>query len=247
MTQINYIQETRRDDILSDAVAKKTPVVLTRKGADGWMVTKSCFVDLRPGRSGLVIERPANCGPTDWPALTNGELIGVAFRRGHKKCLFSAVVIDVNPDSDATTFAVRWPENLQEMQRRVYQRAVPPPGRSIPVRIESTPVCDGQLEDLSAGGIRIRCASNPGLRDGQSVRLALALRPKKPAILFDATFRHCQATADGAWSLGLQFVGLETSRQGQQQLVNLARMVTDFQRAQSRRRTTPLRSNRHAR
>lgn len=251
MTQVHYIQETRRDDILADAVSKKTQLNLTRKGGDGWVVAKSRFVGHCSNPAGLLIELPANRDETAWPVLTVGEFIGVAFRRGHKKCLFSAPVIQtqtpVEGRDKSRAFAVRWPEELQEMQRRVYQRAAPPPGRTIHVRIESEPACTGPLEDISAGGVRMRCSTKPDLRDGQSVRVAVALRAKKPEMVLDATFRHCQATADGAWSLGFQFVGLETTHQGQQQLVNLARVVTDFQRAHSRRRAAPLRSDRHAR
>ena len=193
-----------------------------------------------------------------WPTPVAGELFGVAFRRGHKKCLFNAVVVDVGEHSagDATQsgFAVRWPGDVQELQRRVYQRACPPAGRRLEVRVvpggtptDEQQAFNGAMEDLSAGGMRIRCPNDPDLETRQAAKIAFALGPRRSELTVDGTFRHSEATADGEWSLGFQFVGLETSPEGQELLVRIARIVTDFQRAAARQRQPRLRSRRHNR
>ena len=74
-----------------------------------------------------------------------------------------------------------------------------------------------------------------------------ALGPQRGELTVDGTFRHRELAPDGAWSLGFQFVGLETSPEGQELLVRIARIVTDFQRAAARRRQPRLRSRRYTR
>ena len=52
-----------------------------------------------------------------------GEHVGVAFRRGHKKCVFTSVVLerqeyDRNSDAPVPALTLSWPESMQELQRR---------------------------------------------------------------------------------------------------------------------------------
>jgi hypothetical protein len=103
------------------------------------------------------------------------------------------------------------------------------------------------MEDLSAGGIRIRCPNDLDLEAGQAAKIAFALGPQRGELTVDGTFRHRELAPDGEWSLGFQFVGLETSPEGQELLVRIARIVTDFQRAAARRRQPRLRSRRYTR
>ncbi len=258
MSQILYINEARRDEILVDAASKQLPVVLTRRATTGWLTAKTRFSGLNEPNGQLFIECPPELDNRAWPQPTAGELLGVTFRRGHKKCLFNAEVVEAAtpPSSEPAGegFAVRWPADMQELQRRVYQRACPPPARLVKVGI--TPAggrhgrpatITGIMEDLSAGGIRVRCARDPGLTPGQDTRLTFGLGARGTQMDVDATFRHCEEAAHGHRSLGFQFVGLETSRDGQELLVRLSRIVTDFQRAAARRKPGRLRSRRPAR
>ena len=256
MSQVLYVNDTRRDEIIADVGRRRTPVVVTRHADSGWDTFKSRFLGCSAQNRRVYLEQPTGGGQESNQPLASGELLGVAFRRGHKKCLFNTVVRSgtgrpAEASSGAGEFAVGWPENLQELQRRVYQRACPPPGRSIKVRFWSTRhasnqdrPCSGVIEDLSAGGLRVRCADDNGLQMGDNLKIAFSLRSRGPQFLLDGTLRHCESKPDGTVSLGFRFLALETSRDGQEMLLGLARTVTDFQRAALRRRPVRLRSRR---
>lgn len=254
MSQVLYVNDRRRDAIIADAARRRTPVVLTRQEGGGWKTYKARLLGCSEQDRQVYIEQPA--GGSGGPGLAplSGELLGVAFRRGHKKCLFNAVVRRCPEDQTGGSlwaFAVEWPEDMQELQRRVYQRACPPPERSIQVRFwvgapGSAPERGfvGVMQDLSAGGVRVRCTKDDGLRVGDNVKITFTLRSCEPEFRLEGVFRHCQSMPDGACSLGFQFLGLETSRDGHETLVRLARTVTDLQRAAVRRCRPRLRPTR---
>jgi hypothetical protein len=248
------MSQTRRDEIIADAARRRTPVVLTRHDdGGGWKTYKSRFLGCSERARHLYIEQPGGWGEGPGPTPERGELLGVAFRRGHKKCLFNAMVRSCPGDGPGGAphsqgFAIGWPDELQELQRRVYQRACPPPDRSIKARFWADPPATGPerarvgiLQDLSAGGMRVRCADDAGLEMGDNVKIAFALRSREPRFVLDALYRHCEPNSDGTCSLGFQFLGLETSREGHETLARLARTVTTFQRAAIRRRYGHLR------
>jgi len=247
MNYVKYICATLRDEILQQMAVKQTPVVLTRQGANGWVVAKSRFAGADVEQGWLSLEAPlAENEADEWAIPLAGELLGVSFRRGHKKYVFNALVcapevLQLPDKCRRQMIFVRWPENVQELQRRVYQRACPPPGRKIKVTIQTTEAdsrmrttISGILEDLSAGGMRVLCEHPVELE--RNVKLSFALRSRGDSFSLDGTFRHCQATDRGDYSVGFQFVGMETSPQGHELLHHIARVVTDFQRAAMRRR-----------
>jgi len=294
MTPTMLVSESRRDEIITDAVRRLTPLVVTRQEPTGWRTYKSQFSGCNAADRCLFIDPlTSEEGETSAPPLP-GELLGIAFRRGHKKCLFQAMVraVPVSPSvpGDLRGSTVSWPDRLQELQRRVYQRASPPPDRTIRVRFRTTTVAPtegtsgdktggtttggmangtplamtaatvhpgasgatvtanadaieraGVMEDLSAGGIRVRCARADGLRVGDNVVVSFSLRSRDPQFDISAAYRHCEPRDDGGYSLGFQFLGLESSSEGQRTLARLARAVTDFQRAALRTRRPRLR------
>jgi c-di-GMP-binding flagellar brake protein YcgR len=136
-----------------------------------------------------------------------------------------------------TAFSVSWPDEIQEVQRRAYQRATPPAGHAIAVRFWNSVTGpdgpqrrSGVMEDLSAGGLRVRTSEAYGLNEGDTVQVSFSVRSRGPAFVLDANFRHREQAPEGQWLLGFQFVGLESSRQGQQTLGELVKTVTGFQR-----------------
>jgi len=240
MSQVLLVNRMRKDEIIIDAARRGTQVILTRHDDLGWQVCKSRFVGCDEDRQRLYIARPPGGRAAAWADPLTGELVGVTFRRGHKKCLFNASVTGFEEQGGAR-LEVGWPEQLQELQRRAFQRAAPPPGRQIKVHFQrkdgvgEDEVRVGVLEDLSAGGIRVRSAAGGDLRADDTVRLTFALRRHGPQLTLDGIFRHRESRREGPCSLGFQFVGLETSAEGQDTLAAIARVVADFQRAGLRR------------
>ncbi len=165
MTTDTTLAENRTDEILVGMVSRRAPIVVSHRTPLGWRVCHARFtgadLEARTIQAALATRgsQPAQ------PQLKPGNEVGVTFRRAHKKCSFSTVVLESRPD-EAEQLVLRWPEHLQELHRRVFERTAPPPGKIIPVTfwkladaIGGIPSADdrltGVLEDLSVGGIRI--------------------------------------------------------------------------------------------
>ena len=242
MSQILFVNQQRRNEILADAARSQERVVLTRQDEIGWRTCKSHFLGCNEHDQRLYIAAPAAAGQPTGFTVQPGDLLGVAFRRGHKKCLFNTKVTEIS-DDPSHGLEIHWPEELQELQRRAYQRVSPPPDRHIKVHFwnaaagpENDRPRTGTIEDLSAGGMRISSDDHEGLHPGDALRVTFDLRARGPELSLDAVFRHRESRPNSACSLGLQFVGLETTREGQDTLAKIACVVIDFQRASTRHR-----------
>jgi len=142
---------------------------------------------------------------------------------------------------------LRWPSQVQQLQRRVFERSTPPPGTIIAVRFWRAQPADqrasderdvryGQLEDLSAGGMRIKLARPADIEAGALYCCTFSPKQGKPPFFVDAVLRHREAAEQNRASLGFQFVGLEATADGRRTLDRLARLVSYFQRATARAR-----------
>ncbi len=242
MDRMQYVEPTRRDEILAEAIEKTTPVVVTSRTGTDWVTHRSHFLAAPGLQQHLLIAGPLTTENGALTTLTRGEQIGVSFRRGHKKCMFGSVVEDLQEYPQGVV--VEWPEQLQEFQRRVYHRSTPPRGVTIEIRYwladahehaAPTPppedACHGTLTDLSVGGARIETQANPSLRIGQTVVCHFVHRRGAPPMSLEAKCRHRQREPNGTESLGLQFVGLEATPGGRKRLVRLAQIVSEFQRS----------------
>ena len=57
MSQVLYINETRRDEIIAEAALKQTPVVITRRSRAGWRTAKARFQGLHRYRDAARLRR----------------------------------------------------------------------------------------------------------------------------------------------------------------------------------------------
>jgi len=261
-----FVDTRRRDQIIGLAADRHLAVVLTHYGSAGWQTCRSRFLDCRIDEQRIFIEPPTG-DASEMTSLSVGEQIGVSFRRGRTKCLFTTVVTGCGQAADdraesVDTVTLRWPENLQEMQRRAYERVSPPrqehievaywpiayqtdappasrtprsmvrPTKTNTANAETPPNArSGKLENLSAGGLSLTVEGKPAMASGDNVRCSFRPAPKTEILTFDSRVRHIAQTDRNRWSLGLQFVGLETSTEGQCRLAQLAIIVTRFRRA----------------
>lgn len=250
MEKLMNIQDDRKNEIIKSAIEKNALCVITRSGADGWQTFKSKIVSGTP-HDRIALQSPVDTVGDDQPAFFAGQRLGISFRRGHKKCMFASIVLshgqtEVNGES-MLVLEAQWPQELQELQRRVYYR-VQPPGRMVRVRFwkggvsaranagESVETFTGALLDLSAGGMRVTTTdvAPDTFVEGESVGCSFIPKPRAETVVLDCVFRHFQIQEDGAVSLGFQFVGMETTERGRAILSDLAGIVTDYQREQAR-------------
>jgi hypothetical protein len=238
MSTRHFVRE-QQDQILLDSIRQQRQVVITQNTPSGWRTYKAAFLCGSPESSDLSL-RIEDC-PDELSAKppAAGSRIGCTFRLGHKKCMFSAETRLMRFHGDCADMTVGWPEQIQQLQRRAYERAAPPHGTVIAVRFwregaeaagEARIVRHGQLEDISCGGVRIKVPDPSVAVMGASYKCVFTPRPGKPALVLDTILRHREAVDRGRASLGFQFVGLETTPERLRTLDRLARLVRHFQR-----------------
>jgi hypothetical protein len=245
MSTTQTIGRERHDQVLEDAVAQERPLVLTYNSDAGWRTFKAAFVSGRAGPSGILVKLEPAADGVVGNLPTAGDTLGGTFRLGHKKCMFSTVLLSVQRQGEDILWAIRRPEQLQQLQRRAYERAAPPKGSVIAVRFwreaaggdastDARNVRHGQLEDISAGGMRIKVADPKDMSLDRTYRCVFTPRPGKPSLVLDAVLRHREAVDQGRASLGFQFVGMEATPEGLRLLDRLVRIVNHFQRSNAR-------------
>jgi len=255
LSQELCVEEARRDEILRRAVRDRVPVVISRFNYEGWSCFHSRFVEALRGEELLVFEAARGEDGRAAETLRTGERIGVSFKRGRTKCLLTSTVASgefADPTSGtASRLALRWPDQLQVMQRRLYERVPPPAGTPVSVRVwpcdwtpnpdpmasprrpwsgEWTGV-DGDLENLSAGGIGVHVRDETLWRTGDTLRCGFTPLGGPDQMHLDIRLRHIVPHADGGYSLGFQFLGLDSSTTGHCRLAQLASVVSQYRRA----------------
>ncbi len=246
MAGTQSIKGPRCDRLIEEAVSARSRVVLTHQTPQGWQTYKAGFVSGSKEARTLEMKLHGCAGARSESLAVQGGTWGVTFRTGHMKCMFSAAAAaEHRPTPDGLLLTLTWPQELHRLQRRVFQRVVPPKEAVIAVRFwretgasptaaREPVVRHGQLEDLSAGGMRIQAADPLDICLEGAYRCSFSPRPGAPGLVLDATLRHHQAAEHGRASLGFRFIGLETTPEGRRILDRLARIVSSFQ--QKRRR-----------
>jgi len=136
---------------------------------------------------------------------------------------------------------------LEQLQRRAYERVAPPRDTVVAVRFwpkepdsnaveNGRNIRHGQLEDVSAGGMRVKTGDLGDIEAGRTYRCVFAPQPGSPVVIVDVVLRHREATDNGRASLGFHFVELEVTPEGRKLLDRIARIVIQFQRARRRKR-----------
>jgi len=245
MSATQTIARERHEQILEDAVRSERQLVLTHNSADGWRTYKAVFVSEQSPSKNIFVKviNAEEDAAKKFPAV--GEVLGVTFRCGNKKCMFSTYLASVQGHTEDSIWAIRRPDQIQQLQRRAYERASPPKDSVVAVRfwrecagdhasVDGRNVRYGQLEDISAGGMRIKVADSKEVQIDRTYRCVFTPRPSKPALVLDAVLRHREAVDQGRASLGFQFVGMETTQDGMHLLDRLVRIVNHFQRSHAR-------------
>ncbi len=247
MSRTHSLDRTHQEEVFADAIREGRQLVLTYNLPDGWRRQKAVFVSGSPASRETIVHALLPDDRHDALLPPPGMIVGGSFRLGHKKCLFSASVRSCGPRGKLETvpISLTWPDHLSQLQRRAYERATGPRGTVIAVRFwidtgekqspDAREIRHGQLEDISAGGMRLQVADAVPVEMERTYKAVFTPRLGKPALLLDSILRHREVVENGRASLGFQFVGLETCTEGLRTLDRLARLVSNFQRSHMRR------------
>jgi c-di-GMP-binding flagellar brake protein YcgR len=231
-------------ELVHEAVGRHCAVDLSCKLADGWASFRSRLLATEPGTDHVVIDYPES-GSLDAPEFAGGEMIGVSFRRGYMRCMFSTLVIAAVEERlpgarSSRVLKVAMPSEIFRMQRRVFYRAPAPEQQTIEVHMHpvgETPEPDdaprcycGTLLDISAGGLSVALANGLHPRWPVETPVEVRLWPEmnEPLLTVTGRLRHCNVR-DEEVRVGLQVSGLETSPEGRACLQRLLRICKQFQ------------------
>ncbi|MCO6438727.1 MAG: PilZ domain-containing protein [Phycisphaerae bacterium] len=244
MSKTQNLTDQQRDRIILEAVRRRLHAALSFRTDSGWKTLKGRFCACGEENESVSISL------LEWPEARDAQFaagdvsVGCAFRFGHKKCMFCSSVKNARVESDRMLIELTWPDRIQQVQRRLFERADVPPGAVIPVRFwrevngstdQRRVMRHGQLEDLSVGGMRVQVSDLSEVQREASYQCVFTPRSGSPAVVLDAILRHHEPNANGRISLGLQFVGLETTQEGRRVIDRLVQTVQYFQRLQSKR------------
>lgn len=235
----NYVFETEhaREHLL-EAARTREPVTITYHAKTGWIVIKGRFAGEQDGSGALVLEQSNPLRDSE-PAPEFGQELGVSYRRGSRKCVFTAAFVDSQPSpkNGRPLLRLTWPEQIEELQRRMYHRTPVPQGRLIPVDLwlaqaqaadSANSAHRGTMVDLSAGGLSVELPreSRPRWREDEQLACRFSTGPDRPPIEVTARLTNYTRMSDGHVRVGLQFLGLDTNDRGRNTLHRISRMAS---------------------
>lgn len=241
MSQPYPIDAYEWSEQLHEVARNRLPATITYQTHKGWTVLKARFV-ATPAESDLLAIDFVNPPDHAEPAPQPGQELGISYRRGSRKCVFTACFVDlsttpVSSGGTRTTLRFTWPQHVEELQRRLYHRTPVPRGRLVPVDLwlaqaqedfDSGALAQrGRMVDLSAGGLSVELPgeTRPRWREDEQLSCRFAPGPDRPPIEVAAKLTHYTRLSDGHVRIGLQFLGLDTGERGRHTLQKISRMA----------------------
>lgn len=129
---------------------------------------------------------------------------------------FQATVSEVGGDAGIAFYRIPLPQELHYHQRRANYRVQVGRGLAIPVYLTlgTDDALEGQLSDLSAGGLSMRLETGRSLNRGQRVEQCTIPLPKGDQIRSALEIRYARAEENAKWlRAGARFLDLTRAQQ----------------------------------
>jgi c-di-GMP-binding flagellar brake protein YcgR len=233
-----------QEELLREAVARQSPIALSCRVADGWSGYYSKFLQESRNEKGLLIEYPW-CDGAYLPELVPGQTLGVSFRRGPKRCVFSTILIATRrialSGSEIPAILIEWPGQIFELQRRLDYRAPVPTDRVIEITTRKRPAAGNSTEppmhatlmDVSAGGLSMAFPNDnhPRWDTDDVIECTFKPDPEQPPLEVIGRVRYAQQTRH-AFRVGIQCYGLEATENGRLILDRMIDLCADYQQTE---------------
>ena len=239
MRKRKFVVGRETQNLLHTALMKKMPLTITKKHGDDWEMYKSHIISIQGHR--MVITLPF--GREDQPPMEpgKGQELAITFKKGYNKCLFTSRIIsqsrtEIDPGNYIDTLVIYVPEQIEKIQRRVYERTSVPEGETITVKFWAVHGSDkkysGILTDLSGGGIgvEVKADVDPDVQSEEHCTVQFVPLPGHEPIITTAIYRHITNPENGQRTIGFQFIGLENTEQGRMILRRIGRVITIYDR-----------------
>lgn len=229
--------------VLHSFVDKQAKGVMTHLTSGKWHVCDVVFLAVTPSAVQIEVQPTPKKMPTD---IQIHQPVGLSVQQEFAKYVFESVVIgleSVPHGACSGMVLLEIPDKIECMQRRVYSRVTAPGKLKVQVLFWHRGYMDntteapldnywqGQMLDLSAGGMQITIDANQGVnfRPGQLVGLQFTPMPHQKPILLEAQVKHIAPNIkSNRLHLGVEFIGLEASGEGRQKLHRLLEIVRAY-------------------
>lgn len=254
MNELMEIASIHLEDLLREAVSRQSPLELTYRLESGWVKAGSRFLGLDRSSGDLVTAWPS-CPQQLSPELVDGQTIGVSFRRASRKCMFETVaagrcLYSSGGDNDVPALRLLWPDDVIELQRRLYYRTPVPRDIYLPVQVrlwdpdygaeEDRRPLRGRMLNISAGGLSLalKPEDNPRWQTDTRIMCSFVAAPGEPPVEIYSHLRHLDECPDGSVHMGVHFMGLEATSENRRALQQVLELTRCFQGIEMRRQAT---------
>jgi len=243
MSEVAVLRGNESKQVFDSVIRKQGSGILSYLSEGKWHAAHILLKD----RSGAKLRMEVS--PRGRPQPVNlkvGQRVGVAIKYHYGKFIFDTNVMDLKPSEEPRSgghIELVVPEQIQVIHRRSYFRVEVPKALKVSVKL-SKRRCgeqnqqeppkrywEGVLVDISAGGAQVvlNIRDEKCFKNKQFLRMKFTPVPYEEPLVLNAQIRNMLPTADGKyWCLGLQMVGLESSRQGRGQLERLCEIVRRY-------------------
>jgi c-di-GMP-binding flagellar brake protein YcgR len=243
------------DDLLRDAIARNTPVILLAP-ADGVGESRRTRL-LDESADGIWVEVPARQGALIEMLRASGRSVGIVFRAGERMVQFASPVLRydarhrVSPTLTAEAALLAWPKDVALTQRRSGYRVKLPmdstlkalawviPGGVDAPALDPSRALTAEVRDLSVGGLGLILRATRTVRPRASLAdgMVVQLSADDKSITLRGPVRHEPRTLpDGSVRLGIDLAGTDRTLEGRRALQQVAQWVAEYQRHEARRR-----------
>ena len=248
MSEVAMLRGAEPRKILQTVIGKKVPAIMSYLSKGKWHVAKVLLTNLGANRLDVSVLPRENRHPINIQVY---QPVGISLKYEYGKFIFETKVIALEPSSDVTVggrIVLAVPDRIEVAQRRSYFRVDVPGSLKVNVLLwhrgwqggaqtgddgQSLPehYWQGKLIDISAGGAQVvvDAGQRPDFKKWQFIGLRFTPMPYETPLMLNAQIRNILPTADEkSICLGLQIVGLEASREGQQVLRRLCNVVERY-------------------
>jgi len=226
MATLSTLTGSEVAEAIECASKDKVGVTVTVYHQDRWFMFSGDMLDAS-GQSVWISYPQSDRRPADYE-FSPGQRIGITFRGGFRRYLFSAVIAAVEK-SGIPALQLDLPEELQVSERRVTPRVEMPALATVDASIwlggrqvkhdevdVVVPVWSGIVLDLSEGGCYVRTDSEVSryieVGDVVGLQLTIGEGDALEQIMIDAQL--CRSDPDGErLMVGLQFIDIDESKQ----------------------------------